>query len=35
MDHPDIKSTMIYLKGTRLKVAAPKVNSGELAGLFA
>lgn len=35
MDHPDIKSTMIYLKGIRSKAAAHKVNSGELAGLVA
>jgi hypothetical protein len=35
MDHCDIKSTMEYLKGTRSKDAAHKVNSGELAGLVA
>ena len=35
MDHSDIKSTTVYLKGIRSKDATHKVNSGELAGLVA
>jgi hypothetical protein len=35
LDHRDIKSTMVYLKGIRSKDAGRKVNSGELAELVA
>src|SRR6266704_2984126 len=32
MGHPDIKSTMVYLKGVQSKDALAKVNAGALAG---